>query len=165
MIINQKGITLVEALVVMVLIAIILAISTPMTLRAIRRYRCEEEVRSVYSSWMDARQRAMERNIPYLIQVRTTSVFVYEDRDRDNVADNNELQPELSQPTLAFPLTGTVDGSSITAVQTAKANDRGIIEVPIEVGITNVQSPFNCIRTNVTTIGLGKYNGTNCVIQ
>jgi prepilin-type N-terminal cleavage/methylation domain-containing protein len=161
--INQKGMTLLEALIVVALVGLILLISVPLTIQLIRRYKCENEIRRIHASFMEARQRAMQRNVPHLLVVDTNSVAVYEDLDKDGTGGPGEKIQSLSlDAPLYFPLEGEIDGTALPG--TATANAKGLISPPIDIRIDNPDSPYNCIATSVTRIGMGKYAST-CKIQ
>lgn len=162
--INEKGITLLETLIVVAFIGIILLVSVPLTVRLIQRYRCEKQIRTIYSSCMEARQRAMQRNIPYLLRFDTRKFEVYEDQNRDGNPDAIERVDVLSLGTIAptdFSMVGIVGGAPITPTpQVATANERGLVQPDVMIRIDNNDSPYNCMVTSLTRIGLGKYAST-----
>lgn len=183
---NEKGLTLVETLVVIALIAIILSFTVPFTLDMIRRSRAETEIRNLYGNLTEARQRAVERSLPYLVLVTgsaaTTdgvgsSVEIYEDQDEDGTADAGEKIDNLSwAPTAAgrtpaYSLNVKV-GGSLVASQTITISTRGMMTPDANIfmvarardaGVSD--AVVNCFALSITRIGLGKYDGTNCQIQ
>jgi type II secretory pathway pseudopilin PulG len=161
---NQRGMTIIEALVVFLLISIILLVSVPLTLRLIRRYKCENEIRKVYAGLMEARQRAMQRNINYLVEADTDEVLIYEDSNNDGVGDTGERVDSISLASpVYFPLVGDIGGDALPAQ--GVANTRGLISPDINIRIDNDDSPYNCVFSNVTRIGMGKYDGAKCNLQ
>ncbi|MEW6364254.1 MAG: prepilin-type N-terminal cleavage/methylation domain-containing protein [Acidobacteriota bacterium] len=165
-----RGFSLVELLVVILAVALVLAISVPFSKTLVDRYRAENQMRTIYGDMMEARQRAMQRNVPHIIQFAQNGFTVYEDRDGDGVPDANEKIPNLSITTLSFTLNGTVGGLSIpstpsTTLGLLTASRKGLLEPDTVIRIDSPRSPCNCVVTGTTRLGLGKYDGTNCVVQ
>jgi type II secretory pathway pseudopilin PulG len=177
MTINEKGITLLETLIVVVLVGIIVAISVPLTLSTLRRYRAEDQIREIYASWMEARTRAMQRNVPYIVQLSENGFSIYEDENRDGVPDTTERDVNLSRVIFNFRLAGSVGGTAIpTTPQTTSGlvgvDRRGLVSPDTTIRVmrdsTRVQdSRINCIITSATQIGLGRYdeNTNTCRVQ
>jgi type IV fimbrial biogenesis protein FimT len=188
---NQKGLTLVETLVVMALIAIILSFTVPFTLHMIRKSRAETEIRNLYGNLTEARQRALERSLPYVVQVTGSAantngvgsaIEIFEDRNLNGVLDTTPLPTENvanlgwapieGSHTPAYSLDGTVGTDDLTSVREITISTRGIMTPDAKIfmiaragddGVSD--AAVNCIAVSITRIGLGKYDGTNCQIQ
>ena len=178
---NQEGVSFLETLIVMALVALILIISVPWTLNQIRHARSEAEIRTLYSNLTEARQRTIERNFPYIVDVSNSAVNVYEDRNGNNAPDATEKVNRLSFTigSQDYKLTGTVgtaaiptNGSFVTPPDRMIINVRGIAlssatmflnGYSTDPGVSNAQR--NCVSVTATRIGQGKGNGTNCAIQ
>ena len=174
---RSDGFTLIELLVILAFLGVILLIATPLTLENIRRARAENQIQTIYSNVAEARQRALQRSINYLIQVKSDSVYVYEDRNRNNTADTGEKVDVLSADGLPYKLVGTVGSSTIgTTARTATANPRGYVQPTVSMYVDKAspgasttegpqEGPHNCILIDFTRVSIGKYNGTSCQVQ
>jgi prepilin-type N-terminal cleavage/methylation domain-containing protein len=183
---NQKGVTFLETLVVVALIAIILLITIPYTLRSVRRARAEAEIRNIYSNIVEARQRALERNFTYFVEITGTVVNVYQDSNANGTADPSEKLAPLSldqldeghsQYSLNGNVTTVIAGTPTTVAinstaQTIAINNRGMIGSSALIYLNNANTDPaltdalpNCVSVITTRIGQGKYDGTNCKVQ
>ena len=174
---RSDGYTLIEILIVLAFLAIILLIATPLTLQNIRRAKAENQVQTIYSNIAEARQRSVQRNLNYLIEVSEGFVNVYEDRNNDGAADAAEKLDQLSTiAKLSYKLQGMVGSDVIdTTARIAVAGRRGFIQPNILIFLdksgpghaaTGVQeSRHNCISIDFTRVSVGKYNGSICQFQ
>lgn len=167
---NQDGVSFLETLIVMALVALILIISVPWTLNQIRHARSEAEIRTLYSNLTEARQRTIERNFPYIVNVKDSAVDVYEDRNGNGTADATEKVSGLSFAigSQDYKLTGKVGATAISGtVAPFIINVRGIslssatlllTGYDADPGVSGAQR--NCINVSATRIGQGKGTGT-----
>jgi len=172
---NEKGVSFLETLIVMALIGLILIISVPWTLNQIRHARAEAEIRTLYSNLTEARQRTIERNFPYIMNVKDTGIDVYEDKNGNNTADPTEKIDRLSLTigSQDYKLTGTVGGTGISGTAAPfTINVRGIALSRVTIFLTGYSTDpgvsdaqRNCISVTATRIGQGKGNGSNCDIN
>jgi Tfp pilus assembly protein FimT len=149
-----------------------LLIATPLTLQNIRRARADNLTQTLYSNIAEARQRAIQRNLPYLIEIKNKSLKTYEDKDSDGTTDSTELITLLSADKLNYDLAGNVGGTAISSsALLATANRKGFLQPTatiylVELNTTTlVESRNNCVVVDFTRVSIGKYNGTNCVVQ
>lgn len=165
---REEGFTLIELLIVLAFLGIIMLIATPLTLENIRRARAENQIQTLYSNIAEARQRSLQRNLNYLIQVTDQAVNVFEDQDEDATADANEKITNLSlnlSGALTYKLIGTVGAGVIDGTaKIATANRKGYIQPTIGIHIDQ-ESRHNCIEADFTRVTIGKYNGTICQFQ
>jgi hypothetical protein len=144
-------------------------------LNQIRHARAEAEIRTLYSNITEARQRTIERNYPYIINVKDSAVDVYEDQNGNNAADATEKIDRLSLTISSkdYKLTGTVGGTGISGTAAPfTINVRGIALTSVTMFLTGYSTDpgvsdaqRNCISVTATRIGQGKGNGSNCNLQ
>lgn len=179
---NEKGLTIVETLVVMVLIGIILSFTVPFTLGMIRKARAETQIRNLYGNLTEARQRSVERSLPYVVQVTGTAgdtdgvgsaITVFEDKDSDGPDASEKVDilswaPTAAMRTPAYSLAGTVGGVSIATVQEIDISTRGIMTPDATIylnprsGDNGVsEAVVNCVNISITRVGLGKLDLNN----
>jgi Tfp pilus assembly protein FimT len=167
---NEKGITLLETLIILFLITIILAIAVPYTIDVVQKARAEGQIRTLYSNISEARQRTIQRNIPYLVTISTQAVDIYEDSNQNSTADTNEKLDILSLDQLSFALAGKVGTTGLTTTpQTLVISVRGIMQSSSTMFLNPSTGNFgptlatvNCVGITSTRVAQGKYNGTSC---
>lgn len=177
---RTDGYSLIELLVILAFVGIILLIATPLTLENIRRARAENEAQTIYSNIAEARQRALQRNLNYILQIKQDSVNIFEDRNNNNTAENSERVDLLSTGSLgklSYLLQGNVGGTAIGAsAVTATSSRKGFIQPNTLIYLdqqTDLTGPakgiqegrHNCISIDFTRVSIGKYNGTTCQVQ
>lgn len=174
---NQKGITLVETLVVLALISIILSLTVPFSLQMVRKSRAESEIRTLFGNVTEARQRAVQRSVPYIVRVSSTGVDVYEDTNNDGSPDPAEKLDQLSDDSISYSLTGDVGGQAIVGCSTPNCdmalNVHGVLLPTSSIFLKSNGSDtgpddavVNCMSLDTTRIGLGKKDASNnCVMQ
>jgi len=195
---NKDGFTLIEALVV-VSIIIILAVALGSQFSGwTTRYNVESQIKTIQADLMDARQRAMERNVQYVAQMPAaigTGYVICEDANGNNVCDAAEttttISQTLSKSALSYPITWNLPGLAgaslvmntkglLKTVQAGGAQTdidntapdsilvlNPVTNAPYGPTATNTanQVDYDCISLSSIRIGLGKYNGTTCVVK
>lgn len=185
---SEKGVSLIEGLVVLAIVAVMMAIAIPFSLQQVRRFRAENQIRTMYSNMMEARQRAMQENVPVVVQFAQNGFVVSRWRDGsvdgvfNGAIEAGELQgiTNLSLQTLSFPLNGQLGGVAIPAnvglvSGVLQISQRGVlsptsgaIRLDSTEIIVNPAIRCNCVDVSLTRIGLGKYDpagaGT-CVVR
>jgi hypothetical protein len=133
---------------------------------------------------MSARQRAMQKNTPYVVQVPAgNSYLICEDSDSNNQCDapgettQSSISNTLSKNSLTYPVSSDVDGVFVM-------NTRGVLMVSKSGTNTNVnanmiwltnpntgvyynstQVDVDCISLSAMRIDVGKYDGTTCNVK
>lgn len=168
---------MVETLVVLALISIILSITVPFTLQMVRKSRAEAEIRNLFGNVTEARQRAVQRSLPYIVRPSTTGVDVYEDANSDGTAASTEKVDTLSKGSLTYTLEGTVGGTNIVGCSAPNCdmnlNGHGVVlpTTSIFLKINGADTGpsdavVNCMVLDTTRIGLGKKDASNnCIVQ
>lgn len=173
---KERGFSLIEMLIVLALVGLIVGIAVPLGLAVVRSSRAESQIQSIYANLAEARQRAVQNSVTYLIQVTDKSVLVFADTSKDGVADAGEevsaLSVDWSPPGSPFKydLAGTVGVVAIGGTATTfQISRRGIIDRSVKMRLSssgNTQDArLNCIEIGYTRIGIGKYVGSTCTIQ
>jgi prepilin-type N-terminal cleavage/methylation domain-containing protein len=105
---DERGMTLLELLVVTVVIAILVLVVSYEFSGWQTRYKVEAQVKELYGDLMEMRMRALQTNTMHFIMLDNTKDLrykVYRDSDNDNTAEATDAQiVELSKETLNYAL-------------------------------------------------------------
>lgn len=148
---NNKGITLIELVVVVTIIGILVA-ALGFTFQAwAANYNIESQTKTLYMDLMNSRARAMQRNRSHFVVVSANNYQVIEDTNESgtkNAGDTTVGTTTLNYPSL---WTGTVT-----------MDNRGLVSpnntLRFDVG-TNTPD-YDCIVLFATRINMGKLNTT-----
>ncbi|NWF75075.1 MAG: prepilin-type N-terminal cleavage/methylation domain-containing protein [Nitrospirae bacterium] len=166
---TYKGITLVETMVVVSIIAI-LVIAFGFSYEGwMGKYRIESQIKEVYSDLMEARTRAMTRNMLHFAVINTDNYAIYEDTNNSyGNSPDAEDQSIWSKPkTLIYNYQFKMISSG-TLPRTLTFDTRGLISnatAAISFRIDNSLDPdFDCLIIDEARIRMGKTNttGTAC---
>ena len=75
---NQQGITIIELLIVLALIAIVTLIATPLFTSTLRHYRISTMAENLFYALQNARMEALKRNATITVQFSTEIIGVME---------------------------------------------------------------------------------------
>jgi prepilin-type N-terminal cleavage/methylation domain-containing protein len=161
---NERGITLVEMLIVASIIAI-LAVAMGFSFQGwIGRYRVESESKELYSDMMNARTRAMARSRLHCVNITNTpsgaalsSYMVREDMSGDGTCDTDVAgYPKVTRHLLlAVPAISQVDfnrNGLVNAVAAVRFDAPDVEDVD-----------YDCISLERTRINMGAWDGTDCI--
>lgn len=139
---NERGITIVELVVVVAMIAILLTIGSLNFSQMQRKSKVEEQVRSIYSTLTDVRLQAMYTKTPRAVTVVGSSLRIY-------ATDDTTVAP-ASVVNLAFPMViGPETGAVVyDASGVVNAADRAICVQPGDVA----DNPGNTDSTIISTV-------------
>ena len=178
---NNRGITLIELIIVVSIIAI-LVLALGFSFQGwMGKYKVESEIKELHVDLMNARARAMQRNRIHFFRVpNTTSYTIYED-DSDGVTKVPDGDSTLQEGTgitadtqlLSFPKTleYAVAIGNVAGVPpiTFSLNSRGIISPETTIciftdydgdasNLSDYDPDLDCIVISKTRINAGKLN-------
>lgn len=167
MVLNNKGFTLLELIIVLLIIGALMAIAM-LSYRGIQqRTQMDQKVKQMYTDLMNTRVRAMQHGRDHFVSLATgaTTYRIYEDGpapDGDG-AFNTANDTLLSTQNVA-PFTLVLSTPTMTLVQ---FNSKGLVTGTTGwIGInTTVVGEYDCIGIDEIRTGMGKINGANCVIK
>jgi len=174
---KQEGITLVELVIVIAIIGVLVMVTGFEINGWITRYRAETQVRGMYADMSSARQRAMHKNVQYLIVLSAKGYLICEDSNGNNSCDNpsetadSPVSRALSKDNLRFQINWNLSGSANTVVM-----DRKGMMSPVTPGGSSIwlvkpgagpiwepsEVDYDCLNIHETKLGMGKFNGIAC---
>mgnify|MGYP001597278397 CR=1 FL=1 len=156
---NNRGLTLTELMVVIVIISILVGVAGYTLRGRMMGYRVENQVKGMYADLMNARARAMQQNRIHFIQVTANTYQIIEDTNENSAnnagaGDDTIINRALQYPLLAFPAAITM-------------NTRGLItpDTQIQVDIGNNVVDYDCFVLSTTKINIGQWVGGACVVK
>jgi prepilin-type N-terminal cleavage/methylation domain-containing protein len=159
---NNKGVTLIE-LIVVVSVIVILIMALVFSFEGwIGKYRVESQVKEMYSDFMYARTRAMERGRTHFITGTATAYTMYE--DTNTAPDGNgtlESATDAMLPTFPKSVTYQINWTG-TGAQ-IDFNKNGTIGQPGSIFLTTTNdADYDCLNISAIKVHMGKRNGANC---
>ncbi len=165
---NEQGITLIELLIAISII-IILVVAAGITIPGlVGKSNLENQVKSLQTDLMNARVRAMERNLLHFVVINAADYQVFEDTNESggtapNGGDNTA--PGFTNPKSFLPNYGVSAGADTIVMDT-----RGIVQpaltplgITIRFNIGALEPEHDCIAISQTRINIGRWNGASCV--
>ncbi len=174
---TNKGLTLLEILIVMAIMGIIAAMSIPSMSNFVRKNRIENQTRRIHSDLMNARTRALATNRTHCLVFQTNNYQVISDTNGNGQCDatptDTQVLARSGIDVTPYSLTGAKVGNE-TIIENlggmAVFNGRGLAtrQGTVCVTATNVQPNRNCIVINPTWMRVGRLalgaqcNAANC---
>lgn len=167
---NNKGLTLIELIIVIAVIGILVVALAFSFQGWVRGYNVESQIKTLHVDLMNMRARGMQRNRMHFIDIETTQYTVYEDTnpapDGDGTADP-DTDSQVSQTILdtRYPVT--------SANARTEFDNNGLADNDNTIcsnAATDPDADYDCINISATRINMGKladYGGdcdaANCV--
>jgi Tfp pilus assembly protein FimT len=167
MLTDERGITLVELLVVISIIVALMAVMGFQFIGWMKSYAVESEVKQMYTDIMNARLQAMEKNNCYFAVATSTTYQLFQDTNGNcqyDAGTDTALSGFTTAKTLAYPLVGP-GGTLIMDSRGLFSNITPPNTVTIQVDTTsgtNVTADYDCILLSQTRINTGKMTGGAC---
>jgi prepilin-type N-terminal cleavage/methylation domain-containing protein len=172
--INNRGVTLIELLIVISVI-VILIVALGMSFQGwIGKYRVESQVKEMYIDFMNARARAMERNRVHFVTGTSTTYSVYEDTSPGpdgNAAleTGSDALLRTFPKTVQYPIVWTEVGTEIDfnrngMIDLADPETEGATSGSIFLTTTN-DADSDCLNISPTKIYMGKKNATTALCE
>lgn len=141
---NDKGITVIELLVTITVIAIISTIAVPSFNKWLKRYQIESDTKRIYGFIQEARGRAFSQKIDLTIDISGTTTVL---KDTEGAV-----------------LT-SIDTKTIYKNSTITISKRGVISSGSSVlpsAVSGLKPQYNCISISDLRARLGYYDGSGC---
>jgi Tfp pilus assembly protein FimT len=166
---RNAGITLVEIMVIVSIISILIIAFGFSFEGWMGNYRIESQIKELYSDLMEARTRAMTRNMVHFTVLNTDSYQIYEDTNNSygDAPDAGDQAIWTSPKTLEYEYQLKMISAGVFPLQLT-FDTRGLISnatAAISFRIDNTLSPdFDCLIIDEARIRIGKTNitGTAC---
>jgi prepilin-type N-terminal cleavage/methylation domain-containing protein len=151
---KDRGITLIELVVVMTVVGVLVAVSVFDYRDWAKRYGVESATKELYMDMMHARMTAMLKSREYYVILGEKSYSIVED------SNDNEDYDSGDKPLPAYPkeIACKLDWNNKYAVSRISFNKRGMISGLRTMWITpTADAEFSCIKVSTGRIIMGKY--------
>ncbi len=140
--INNKGITVIEIIIVAAIVAVILGISIPYYTKWKKRSSIESDTKKIYSILQMYRMKAFSEKKSFTVKINNNLLNIYQgDTQVYSLKLENPFSFIGSYNQLSIDQRGTFHGSSIYALDTEDINPQ-----------------YDCIAIDDIRVRLGKYN-------
>jgi prepilin-type N-terminal cleavage/methylation domain-containing protein len=188
---KQDGVTLTELVIVVAIIGILAVALGFLFTGWMARYNVESQIKTMHIDLMTARQRAMQKNLQYLIELPAGNISyrICEDANNNGICDapaettNSSISTALSKNGLRYQMSSDLNGKTIVMntkgmVMLWKAGNISNIDntAPNNIWLINPNTngvydstavDYDCISLSAMRIGAGKYDAatTTCKVK
>lgn len=161
---GNKGITLIELIVVITIIGILVVVLGFSFQGWMGGYRVESQVKEMYVDLMNARARAMQRNRIHFVVVAATNYQIFEDTNESGGTAPNAGDlaiPGFNNPkTFEYGHDSSWTGTVIMDTRGIVSNNVTPLGATIQFNIGTNNPDYDCITLSSTRINIGKWNGS-----
>lgn len=152
MIRNKSGVTLIELLIVISVIAI-LTVSLGLSYAGwVGRYKVEKVTNDLYSDLMAARMEAVTNNNAHFVNLTAANYRITEDANSDEINNAGDRLLPTFPKTIEYPVTSSIPGEIVLA-------RRGLVSPPKVVCLMvdpDTDPDYDCIILSETQVRTGK---------
>jgi prepilin-type N-terminal cleavage/methylation domain-containing protein len=154
---KDRGITLVEVIIVISVIGILIASMAYSYQDWVKRYEVERTTKELYSNMMLARMRAMERGLEHYVVFGARSYSIIEDTNESGEYDAGDEGLPGFPKTVEYDLQRNV-------VAKVTFNRRGLISGLQRIWIASETDPdYDCMKVSMSRVIMGRYVGNECL--
>ena len=160
-----------ELIVVIAILSILMAIATITGRDWMERYKVASQTKEMYADLMNARASAMQRSRMFFVTLAANQYAIYEDTYSASIPSSPDgdgiLQTANDRPVTQKTLQYTLNANINIATTNVNFSTNGLASPdPTTIWFTSTANPpSDCITLSTTRILMGKYDGTNCVVQ
>ena len=155
---SNRGITLIEILVVIAITAIVLAIAIPNFSKYVKKHGVEKEITEIYGDLVEQRFKSMSTGVPHGIRFDSATqytLFEFDDKNYNMVFDGvGEEKNSVQKSGLKFDLEKKGSGGFPFAVL---FDEMGVANNNFTIRIDS-PARYNCITVSSTRIKMGVWN-------
>lgn len=141
---NKKGLTVIELLVTITVIAIISAIAVPSFNKWLKRYQIESDTKRIYGFIQEARGRAFSQKVDLTIDIAGTTTVLKD--TEGSVLTSIDTKTSYKNSTITISKRGVISsGSSV-----------------LPSAVSGLKPQYNCIAVSDLRARLGYYDGSGC---
>jgi prepilin-type N-terminal cleavage/methylation domain-containing protein len=167
---RQRGVTLIELIVVMVIIGVLIGIAAVSYQNMRQRYAIEKQVKEMYTDLMNARLRAVQHDrMQFVVFPTLTGYSVYEDGpppDGNEGFDGTGTDLLVSSTSLLPSYSAIMSDPSLTLV---KFTTKGLLSASTPTGSIRISptagGEYDCVFLDKIITGMGQWNGSECVVK
>jgi prepilin-type N-terminal cleavage/methylation domain-containing protein len=149
---NKKGLTLIELIVVVSIMAIIMSIAIPMYNKYVQKANIEQEIKKIFTTLNQARIKAFTQK---------EECRIYWDSNPFTVL-HATCGGDTTSITLKFKFQGNISSNAkyVSFSMDGTSNQNGSIYCSAKI-----KSKYSCIKISRNRIILGKWNGSLCEVE